>query len=234
MGIFQRIFSVGKAEAHAAIDHLEDPIKMTEQGIRDLKKDLNSAMTSLAEVKGLAIRLKREKEDNKKAAADYERKAMLLLQKVEKGEIDSAEADRLATESLNRKGESENRAVSLTKDWQQQEATAANLQGQVEKLKSTVASYENDLVTLRARARTAAATKKINKQLARVDSSGTIAMLEKMKDRVAKDESLSQAYGEIASSERTVEDEIDAALAGTDNKGEDKLAELKEKMGVGK
>ena len=59
-------------------------------------------------------------------------------------------------------------------------------------------------------------------------------MLEKMKDRVAKDESLSQAYGEIASSERTVEDEIDAALAGTDNKGADKLAELKAKMGAGK
>ena len=204
MGIFQRIFSVGKAEAHAAIDHLEDPIKMTEQGIRDLKKDLNSAMTSLAEVKGLAIRLKKEKEDNKKAAADYDRKAMLLLQKAEKGEIDSAEADRLATESLNRKEESENRAVSLTKDWQQQETTAANLHGQVEKLKSTIASYDNDLVTLRARARTAAATKKINRQLARVDSSGTLAMLEKMKDRVAKDESLSQAYGEIASSERSV------------------------------
>ena len=234
MGIFQRIFSVGKAEAHAAIDHLEDPIKMTEQGIRDLKKDLNSAMTSLAEVKGLAIRLKKEKEDNKKAAADYDRKAMLLLQKAEKGEIDSAEADRLATESLNRKEESENRAVSLTKDWQQQETTAANLHGQVEKLKSTIASYDNDLVTLRARARTAAATKKINRQLARVDSSGTLAMLEKMKDRVAKDESLSQAYGEIASSERSVEDEIDAALAGTDNKGADKLAELKAKMGGGK
>ncbi len=234
MGIFQRIFSVGKAEAHAAIDHLEDPIKMTEQGIRDLKKDLNSAMTSLAEVKGLAIRLKKEKEDNKKAAADYDRKAMLLLQKAEKGEIDSAEADRLATESLKRKEESENRAVSLTKDWQQQETTAANLHGQVEKLKSTIASYDNDLVTLRARARTAAATKKINRQLARVDSSGTLAMLEKMKDRVAKDESLSQAYGEIASSERSVEEEIDSALAGTDNKGADKLAELKAKMGVGK
>jgi phage shock protein A len=41
MGIFSRLFNVGKAEAHAAIDKLEDPIKMTEQGIRDLKKDLD-------------------------------------------------------------------------------------------------------------------------------------------------------------------------------------------------
>ena len=52
MSIFQRLFSVGKSEVNAAIDKMEDPIKMTEQGIRDLKKDLNAAMTSLAEVKG--------------------------------------------------------------------------------------------------------------------------------------------------------------------------------------
>ena len=39
MSIFQRLFSVGKSEVNAAIDKFEDPIRMTEQGIRDLKKD---------------------------------------------------------------------------------------------------------------------------------------------------------------------------------------------------
>ena len=38
MGIFSRLFKVGQAEAHAMVDKLEDPIKITEQGIRDLKK----------------------------------------------------------------------------------------------------------------------------------------------------------------------------------------------------
>ena len=56
MGIFNRIFNVGKAEAHAMVDKLEDPIKMTEQGIRDLKKDLDSSLQALAEVKAMAIR----------------------------------------------------------------------------------------------------------------------------------------------------------------------------------
>ena len=72
MSIFQRLFNVGKAEVHSAIDKFEDPIKMTEQGIRDLKKDLSSAMTSLAEVKGQAIRLRKQAEDNKKASADWD------------------------------------------------------------------------------------------------------------------------------------------------------------------
>jgi len=231
MGIFQRVFRVGKAEVHSAIDKFEDPIRMTEQGIRDLKKDLNIAMTSLADVKSQAIRLKKQMGDNKKAAADYERKAMLLLQKAQNGDLEASEADRLATEALSRKEESTNRAATLTQDHQQMESTATQLQAQVEKLKSTVASYENDLVTLRARARTAAATKKINHQLAKVDSSGTLSMLERMKERVEADESLSQAYGEMAAASQSVDQEIDAVLKDKGGSG-DKLTELKAKMGM--
>ena len=234
MGIFQRVFRVGKAEVHSAIDKFEDPIRMTEQGIRDLKTDLNTAMTSLAEVKGQAIRLRKQAADSKKAAADYERKAMMLLQKAEKGELDAAEVDRLATEALNRKEEDLQRAATLKRDCELQEASAAQLQSQVDKLKSTIASHENDLITLRARAKTAAATKKINRQLSKVDSSGTIAMLERMKERVEEDESLAEAYGEMADSSKTVDQEIDAALKEKAGPGADKLAELKAKMGIQK
>ena len=60
MSIFRRIFKVTQSETHAIIDKFEDPIKMTEQGIRDLKKDLQQAMISLAEVKGMAIRTRRD------------------------------------------------------------------------------------------------------------------------------------------------------------------------------
>jgi phage shock protein A len=60
MNIFRRLFKVGEAEAHNVINKLEDPIRMTEQGIRDLKRDLQSAMTGLAEVKGVALRLNKE------------------------------------------------------------------------------------------------------------------------------------------------------------------------------
>jgi phage shock protein A len=40
------------------VDKLEDPIKMTEQGIRDLKEDMSKALQAMAEVKALAIRAK--------------------------------------------------------------------------------------------------------------------------------------------------------------------------------
>jgi phage shock protein A len=106
MSLFNRIFKLGQSHAHSAIDKMEDPIKMTEQGIRDLKKDLQGAMQSLAEVKGVTMRTRKESENNKKLAADYERKAMLLLQKMQNGELDASEAERLATEALSKKRKS--------------------------------------------------------------------------------------------------------------------------------
>ncbi len=232
-GIFQRLFKVGQSEAHSAIEKFENPIKMTEQGIRDLKKDLQETMRSLAEVKGVAIRLRREAEDDKKRAADYERKAMLLLNKMESGEMDPAQAERLATESLNRKEEVSQKAVRLMQDWERQDKMATQLQRGVEKLKSTVSTHENDLITLRARAKTAAATKKINAQMAKVDSSGTIAMLEKMKAKVEEDEALAESYGELAGADKSVDDEINAALeGGSSSEGRDRLLELKTRMGI--
>ena len=51
----KRLFRIGKAEAHSALDKLEDPVKMTEQGIRDLKANLEKAMVAMAEVKAMGI-----------------------------------------------------------------------------------------------------------------------------------------------------------------------------------
>lgn len=231
--IFQRLFRVGQSQAHDLINKFEDPIKMTEQGIRDLKKDLHGTMKSLAEVKAVAIRVKREAEDNKRLAADYERKAMLLLQKMQKGELDKSDAERLAAEALSRKEECSQKAVHLMKNQEQQDKMTAKLQVNMEKLKSTVSSYENDLITLKARARTAAATRKVNEQLARIDSSGTISLLERMKSKVEEDESLAQSYGELAGVDKSVDDELNAALgSGQIGSASDKLAELKSKMGI--
>ncbi|MCP4627339.1 MAG: PspA/IM30 family protein, partial [bacterium] len=214
MSIFKRIFKVTQAEAHAVVDKIEDPIKMTEQGIRDLKKDLEAAMTSLAEVKGMAIRTRRDADNKKKSAADYERKAMMLLQKMQSGDLDAADAERLATEALNKKELDAAEAVRLSQEAERHESMSNQLQANVNKIKSTINTYEGDIVTLKARAKTAAATKKINRQLSQIDSSGTVAMLEKMRNKVEEDESLAAAYGDIAAVDKNVEDEINAALAG--------------------
>ena len=232
-GIFNRIFKAGEAEAHALVDKLEDPIKMSEQAVRDLRKDLQESLRSLGEVKSLAIRMAKDAEDAKRLAGDYERKAMLLLQRGQAGDVETAEAERLAMEALSRKEEAAARALQATEQAQTQQQMVDTLQNNVNQLKSKVASYENDLVMLKARARTANATRKINQRLSNVDTNGTVTLLERMKEKVSEEEALSEAYGEMADAGGSVDEEIDKALAsGSTSKSQDSLAELKSKMGI--
>ncbi len=234
-GIFQRLFKTGQAEAHAIVDKLEDPIKLSEQAIRDLKKDLQESLKALAEVKAVSIRLSRESEDHRRRAVDYERKAMLLVQKAQGGQMEEAEADRLATEALTRVSESQTRHSESAGQAQAQQETANKLQGNVNELKSKIGSYENDLITLKARTKTANATRKINQHLANVDSKGTVALLERMKEKVEEQEALAEAYGDMGDSQTSVDDEINKALA--DGKGtavDDSLAQLKARMATDK
>ena len=106
MSIFKRLFRIGSSEVNNAMDKLEDPIKMTEQGIRDLKVDLNKGLQGLAQVKAIAIRTRNDIQQQKSQASQYENKAVLLLKKAQTGGIDPSEADRLASTALDQKGTS--------------------------------------------------------------------------------------------------------------------------------
>jgi len=236
MNMFKRLFKIGEAEAHSAIDKLEDPIKLTEQGIRDLKKDLDKSLQALAEVKAMAIRAKNDVETYKNKASDYESKAMLLLKKGAEGQIDSDEADRLASEALVKKEEATGQMNRSKEEQERFETSVSQLDVNVKKIRSTVSQYENELKTLKARVKVSAATKNLNKQLSQVDASGTVAMLEKMKDKVAQDEALAQSYGEIANESKSIDDEIDKVLEGDSSqmKAADSLAAMKAKMGLDK
>ncbi|MEO0405370.1 MAG: PspA/IM30 family protein [Bacteroidota bacterium] len=229
MGIFKRLFKVGEAEAHAAIDKLENPIKLTEQGIRDLKKDLDKSLQSLAEVKAMGIRSKNEMISNKNQADNYEQKAMQLLKKAEAGEMDATDADRLATEALSKKEQAMQQSGRAKEEKERFDASIAQLEQNVRHLRSNISKWENELKTLKARDKVNSATKNLNKQLANIDSTSTVSMLEKMKDKVEQDEALAQSYGDIANESRSVDDEIDKALS-TPSSNNDALAALKAKM----
>lgn len=235
-GFFRRLFSLGSAEAHSIIDKLEDPVKMTEQGIRDLKKDLDEAMHNFAEVKAIAIKAERDMEKSKNAALDWERKAMSLLQQGQSGKLDKEKSDRLASEALARKEESNKQYLIAKQSGETQNQAVQTLQKNIESLKSQIQQYENELVTLKARAKTAVATSKINKQLSNIDSSGTVALLERMKEKVEAEENLAIAYGDMNKISSNVEDEINQALLSDESKTETsqstELAALKSKMGI--
>jgi len=235
MSIFSRIFKIGQAEANSIVDKLEDPIKLTEQGIRDLKKDLDESLKSYAEVKSMAIRANKEAADARNQAKSYEQKAMKLLEKAEAGEIDGNEADRLAGEALVKKQEVEERARVSDENAKKINENLVQLDAKIKKLRSNISHYENELKTLKARSKVSQATTKLNKQMAQIDSGGTISMLEKMKDKVNQTEALSEAYAEVADSNKSLDDQIDDVLQQeSPSKGADALAALKAKMKKGK
>lgn len=231
MSIFKRLFRIGKAETHSLIDKLEDPIKLTEQGIRDMKLELDKSLQALAEVKALSIRSRNDAQENQSRSQDYERKAMMLIKKAETGEMEASEADRLATEALMRKQQCDETVTRANAEKAKFDEQIAKMDNNIKQLRSNIGKWENELKTLKARVKVADATSKLNKQMAQIDGSDTIAMLEKMKEKVQEKEALAESYGEIANESRSVDEEIDKALADTDkNDASDALAALKAKM----
>jgi len=232
MSVLARLFKIGQSEANAVVDQLEDPIRMTEQGIRDLKKDLQAAIQSLGEIRALVISLERQKSEAEAEAQSAEKKAMMLLSSAQKGEIDKAQAEQLATKMLDKKKAAEASEARYLADYTTQKNMAEKLQAQVDGLEQKIRTFENELVTLKARSKTADSMKKINKQLAGVDPSGTLAMLDRMKQKVNEDEATAQAYGEIADRPSST-DEVDKLLASkSSSESNEELIALKKKMGL--
>ncbi len=230
MGIFKRLGKVFQAEAHSAIDKLEDPIKMAEQGLRDLRENLQKSIEALAEVKAMAIRSKNEAENYKNKAQEYHAKAVALLQRAQKGALDQAEAERLAAAALEQKKQMLQSYQTAWNNYNQYQAQVEKLEATIRKLKQNIQKWENEVRMLRARASVAKATKKVNKELANIDYSSTVSMLERMKEKVEKDEALAQSYADLASENTSVDEEIDQILADTDMDTLQELEALKSQI----
>lgn len=232
MNIFKRLFKISQAEIHAAVDKMEDPVKMTEQGLRELREDLAQATESYAKVKALAIRTENEQIQSQQQSMTYAEKAVLIMQKAQTGQVDLVKAEELAREalSLRRKFylESEERGHQVIALQQSSSEMLRN----TEILKENLEKWEKELRTLKARVKVSKATEQVNKQMAQLDNNGTIAMLERMKNKVEDQEALAKAYGEIARDKHTLKDELDSILKDDSFSIEKDLQAIKEKLGI--
>jgi len=212
MNIFKRIFRIGQAEIHSVVEKMEEPIKMTEQGIREMREDLNQSLEAYAKVKAMAIRTQNNINSKQKEANDYEQKAILLLEKANRNEITIDQAENLAKEALTLKKQLLEEVEELKHQVVVHEKSAEEMHKNIEVLKFNINKWENELATLKARVRVANATKLVNKQMAKIDSNSTISMLERMKEKVEDDEALAQAYGSLADKSKSVDDQINETL----------------------
>jgi phage shock protein A len=230
MNVLRRLFKIGQAETNSAIDKLEDPIKMIEQGLRDMNENKDQAMRALAEVKAMHIRKSKELQESVSLGEDLQNKSVLLLKKAQQGEIESTEADNLVKENLRRKSKVSQDIKLATEEVGNLEKQVATLEMNVNRIKANIKQWENELGTLRARIKVSSATQKINKQMTDMDSTSVVSMLERMKDKVLQDEALAEAYGEMAESSITHEEKVKKVLE--DITLEDELAQMKRSMGL--
>lgn len=232
MNIFKRLLRIGQAEIHSVVDKMEDPIRMTEQGIREMREDLDSAVESLARVRAMAIRSRNEKAKKETAAQEYENKAVILLTKAQRGDLDMTQAERLAKESLAIKETLLTEIGTLSEQQAAHENAADEIQKNVDILKFNINKWENELKTLRARVKVSRATKEVNKQMAQIDSNSTISLLERMKEKVEDEEALAQAYGDLAKNNKSIDDEIDHAIGKDAEKVSQGLDDIKRRLGL--
>ncbi len=227
--LIMRLFKFIQSEAHAFLNRFEDPVKLIEQGIRDLKKDFDESMKSVAQIKAISIGAKKELEVKKQIASDYEQKALIILQKAKNNELDSTEADRLASEALKKRQDALNEVQRLSEEIKKYDSSLSGMEKKITELKNKIKESENEYNSLKARAVVAKTTKKVNQQLSSVSSDSTMAMLEEMKTKIQEEENLAEAYAETKTIETSIDDEINKAI-GTNLDVQQALSEMKQKL----
>jgi phage shock protein A len=188
----------------------------------------------MAHVKALAISSKKERDEQEAKAKDYESKATIILKKVQAGDMEAADADQLAKEAIAKKEEAQQHANRANADNKKFDKNISELKNTIETIKGNINNWENELKTLNARVKVSDATKNVNKQMAELDSAGTVSMLERMKEKAAQEEALNEASGELTHTKKSIDDEINAAADTTEAKIDDDLAKLKEQLGMKK
>jgi phage shock protein A len=212
MSIFDRLFRIGAAEANAAVDKLEDPAKMADQILRELRANYQQAIQGEAEIKALALQHRASEMQYRNTAADWERKANELLDRVESKQLDEAKGNELAAKAAEAHVNANTEADQFAKMAEKEESAVAVMDAKIKQIKNQIAETESRSQLIASRAKTAEVTERINKTLSNVDTDGLMATLNRMDQKATASEFRSAAYAQIEDSTMSTEQEINKAL----------------------
>ena len=217
MALLERVATLVRANLNDIIDKAEEPEKMIKQVILDMQNQLLQVKTQVAIAIADQHLLEKKQKENQEKSADWTRKAELAVDKKD---------DELARAALER-------AVSfhlLAENYDQQ---IAHHHTQVESLKSALKRLDLKLSEARAKAdllivqhrRSRASNRAADAQHAARGESGTF---ERMRSKVARQEALGQAKGELLG------DDIDQRLQALEREQKINalLGEIKARKGL--
>ncbi|PIE19157.1 MAG: hypothetical protein CSA66_02995 [Proteobacteria bacterium] len=224
MGIWSRVSTLVKSNINALISKAEDPEKILNQLIIDMREQFLEARKQVAVAIADEKRLKRHYEKELSKAQEWEKKAMIAVK---------AGRDDLATQALARKSEHDGLAEQWQQQWVAQKQAADQLRDALSRLNSKIQEASRKKNLLIARAKRAEAQRKIQDAMSGIGDSGAFDTFSRMEEKVEQQEAEAQAAVELSGDIEgdSLASEFDA-LEGSSAAQSDALAALKAKMGV--
>ena len=223
MGIFQKISTVFKSNINDLIARAENPEKMLNQIILDMKEQLAKAKREVAGAIADERKLRSQLDEEIKQAREWERRAMLA---VKEGRDD------LAKQALVRQQEHAGRAAVLEQTWNAQAAETEKLKGALRQLNDKIEEAKRKRNLLIAKQKRAMAQKRIHETMAGLSDSSAFEAFNRMAEKIEESERQTVAAAEVseALSGDTLETEFAALETGDDVEG--RLLQLKQQMGL--
>lgn len=213
MSIFDRLFRIGKSEANALVDKMEDPAKMADQILRELRSNLQEAISGEAEIKAIALQHRAQETQFRQKASDWERKANELLDKVERRELDEAKGNELAEKAAQQHDDALKQATQYGTMADKEDQAVAVMDAKIKQIKDQITDTENRAQMIKSRAKTAEVSEKMSKTLSNIDTDGLMATLDRMDQKATAQEYRAAAYSQIEDSGLSTEQEINKALS---------------------
>ncbi len=225
MGILNRISTLIKANINDLISRSEDPEKILNQLILDMKEQLIQAKKQVAVAIADEKRIKKQYDKESEKAREWEKKAMMAVR---------AGRDKLAKEALSRKSEHDELAEEFKAQWEAQKTAADKLRNSLRQLNKKIEEAQRKKNLLIARKKRAEAQKTIQNTMSGMNDTSAFDAFDRMEGKIDQIEAEAEASAELA--EGLAGDDLSSEFEAleADHGSDEALAALKAKMGVSK
>jgi phage shock protein A len=219
MGIFKRLRDLTAASINDLLDKAEDPVKMLNQFLRDMEEDIMEAESAVAKQIAVEKKFKLQVEEAQEMVAKRQEQAVKALEQ---------NNEDLARRALEDKKEHQIRFDEMSKQHVIAKTNADQLRSQLNEMKDEFNKMKNKKDLLVARAESAKAQKSINQAMSGFGTDNAAKGFDRMSEKVLQMEAEAQASGELRTSNRSLDDELDKLGGGSEV--DDELAALKAKV----
>jgi phage shock protein A len=226
MGIFQKVSTLFKSNINDLIARAENPEKMLNQIILDMRDQLAKAKREVAAAIADERKLRAQLDDEIKQTRDWEHRAMLA---VKEGRDD------LAKQALIRQQEHAQRATALEQTWAAQAQETEKLKGSLRQLNDKIEEAKRKRNLLIAKQKRAQAQRRIHETMSGLSDTSAFEAFNRMAEKIEESERRSLAQAEVAealSGDSLEHEFIRLEAGGGDADVEDRLLALKAEMGL--